>query len=121
MASDKGYSMFLTRLSAELRNWAATTWIWVLGQANHDLEFMLHKLRQNELELGKTMCRSLSYRVEQHRNAKVSGLIHFPSGEEISNSFLSDPSQAEIIKFSRNIGCFLKRFSINVKRKCKKK
>ena len=73
MASDKGYSMFLTRLSAELRNWAATTWIWVLGQANHDLEFMLHKLRQNELELGKTMFSSLSYRVEQLRNEQNRG------------------------------------------------
>ena len=85
--------------------------IWVLGQADHVLEFMLHKWRQNESELGKTMPSSLSDRIEQHRKAKVFGLIRFHSGEELSNSINSYPSRAEIIKFSRDKGSSKKSIS----------
>lgn len=74
-----------------------------LGKADKVLEFMFHKLQQNESNFSRQMFHALSVRIKERRNSKLSGLLRLLSGEDLEDSTLDYPSRSELISYARDM------------------
>ena len=74
-----------------------------LRKADQVFEFMLDLLEENGSAFGQQMSEAISSCINEHRNAKLSGIIHLLSREDLSDSTLGYPTRLGLIKYAQNL------------------